>query len=326
MFCNPLMTKVDNFKDFVTAFWVHTEDFVEKLKCMSAEIIHVHNEPDWMVWVAKETCPDKVVVYDVHDLDSVRVNRISNDEIKAMQACDGLIFTSPEYQREVNRIHGELIERKPQTVVYSYVNEDFFVEPEQFLLPKVPGVVYEGWARFPADDDPAESENNMPFTNQKKVVQALSEAGIPSYWYGVEGNNEYLRFMQFGAHPMLIAPYASLMRLMSKYDWGIFGVEDKFLQMDTTMPNKVFEYLAAGLPVIVVNAKAAGEFIEKNGFGVVLNSYRDIRTVFDRSAEFKANVMAKRKDFTMENQVGTIMDLYRRAAAYSKKRGQDAKG
>ena len=76
------------------------------------------------------------------------------------------------------------------------------------------------------------------------------------------------------------------------------------------MPNKLFSYLAAGLPVVAYNAAECAEFIEKHGVGIVIEKIDDLRDRYDEHEGIREVVKEKRHEFTMETQVNKIKSLY----------------
>ena len=78
------------------SFYTTRESLTAKLAVMpDFDVIHVHNEPDWLVTAAKKAKPNTPVVYDCHDLDSQRDGEKANpDEIEAMKVADAYIFPS----------------------------------------------------------------------------------------------------------------------------------------------------------------------------------------------------------------------------------------
>jgi glycosyltransferase involved in cell wall biosynthesis len=74
--------------------------------------------------------------------------------------------------------------------------------------------------------------------------------------------------------------------------------------LNSVLPNKLFEYLASGIPVLVYNAKACAEIIEKYKIGIAI---RDLTTLkekeFLESYEILVkSVVKKRRYFALENQ------------------------
>lgn len=68
-------------------------------------------------------------------------------------------------------------------------------------------------------------------------------------------------------HPA-VAPDV-LLAYTSSADFGISTIENKCLSYYYCLPNKLFEYLMVGLPVIVSNLHEMKKLVEQNGIGVV---------------------------------------------------------
>jgi hypothetical protein len=118
--------------------------------------------------------------------------------------------------------------------------------------------------------------------------------------------------MDFGAMCFPVLPYGSLIENLSRYDWGYLGHPEPCRKWLDAMPNKLFEYIMAGIPVICCNAPEAGAFVEQHGLGVSIYSIHEIPEIYEQHTELRKNVQQKRHEFIMESQVETILDLYRK--------------
>jgi glycosyltransferase involved in cell wall biosynthesis len=72
-------------------------------------------------------------------------------------------------------------------------------------------------------------------------------------------------FFHPSVHPSRLHEYAACA------DFGILFTENKCLSYYFSMPNKLFDYIAAGLPVLVSNMKDISQFVCENGVGLVIN-------------------------------------------------------
>lgn len=52
-------------------------------------------------------------------------------------------------------------------------------------------------------------------------------------------------------------------------DLGVHAISNTCLNHDLCLPNKLFEYLNAGIPVVVTNLSEMGDYVLRNGFGFV---------------------------------------------------------
>lgn len=109
---------------------------------------------------------------------------------------------------------------------------------------------------------------------------------------------------------------AELIQKMTQYDCGLalFQELDEFkIHLETGIANKVFEYLAAGLPVVVGNIESYRKFVEKYKVGAYLNIQGDIKLQLKKIAS-----LCVKEDFieanhlTMKAQADNLIDFYKK--------------
>jgi len=74
------------------------------------------------------------------------------------------------------------------------------------------------------------------------------------------------------------------------------------------MPNKFFEYVAAGLPCIIVNSPEAQRFAEENNLGVGIQDATQVKQALDSLKDHR--VAQDRWGYTMESQIPKLLALY----------------
>lgn len=79
-------------------------------------------------------------------------------------------------------------------------------------------------------------------------------------------------------------PSNELLSYTASADIGVVFINNNCLNHYYCMPNKLFEYAMAGLPVIVSNVKEISEFVKKNEMGIILKSYavEDLSHIIDK--------------------------------------------
>lgn len=263
-----------------------------------ADIIHVHNEPSWMVMVAKEVLPNIPVVLDVHD---AMIFRSEEDKYKSAEErisfdmADGLVFVGEKCQEVINP-------RQPSCVLPSYVNESFY----QFNSWQwIGGLAYEGRV-----DTPAQKEF-MHYCNYVELCEDLKKRQIPFYIYTPKSQDAgveecYGPICQF-RKPL---PYETLLSVLGCHDWGLCGNIKKYREWDLAMPNKLFEYMAAGIPIIALNCGEVASFVVKHGVGIAVSSVNEIVERWDERQRCQKNVFLKRLGFTMEKHIHILEDFY----------------
>jgi glycosyltransferase involved in cell wall biosynthesis len=79
---------------------------------------------------------------------------------------------------------------------------------------------------------------------------------------------------------------------------------------ETAFPNKLFEYIAASVPVVVMNATDCATFVKEHGVGIVVNSVQELADRWSEHTEVRKNLIKVRQRFAMENYIGSLEDLY----------------
>lgn len=265
------------------------------------DIVHCHNEPDWMAPIVKEVLPDVPLIYDVHDLATMRdyaMPELVELEKDAMKAADAYVFVSRGYEREARAFH-DIPASKPSIVAYSYCFEQS-LEWQRF--PRLRGICYEG--NLVASPDP-----KMSYRNHLYLAEFCRAHNIPFATYGGEGLtlNHYAKC---GTICNAMLPYPKLISNLARWDWGFVGHADRTRTLEYCMPNKMFEYIAAGIPVICCNAPEAGEWAEEHGVGVNITTIHKIPEIYAEHERLRETVEEKRSEIVMENQVPMILDLY----------------
>jgi len=269
------------------------------------DLIHVHNEPSWLGYVAKELRPDVPMVFDAHDLNAVRFGKATTDERKSIGACDAVILPSVGYQDYCKKCPAFVkpykgkqytsISQKPTEVIYSMCNEHAMNVPP---LPRIPGIVYQGGVSI-----------NGNYRDYRRVAAFLAQHNISFHVYGA--TMDYIKeYSAAGAICMPTLPYMDLMKELTRYDWGFVGSPVPSPQWHAAMANKMFEYIAAGIPCIVYQADEAADFIMEHELGVAVNSLDDIPGIYDSHEYYRKIVQEKRHQFTMTSQVDKIEALY----------------
>ncbi len=265
------------------------------------------------------------VVHDVHDLYSIFPRRQTDEtnpryglrerymyrkqlrwEQYVHEELDGLIYTSSymlEYARSAYRISAETV-IVPNAVLAEDVPQD--------RLPKL---------------SETEGGRHLVFVgdlNRPKLDRLLEVArvGLHVHLYPI-GDAAHLTALRRSCadqplmhwHPTL--PYRQLLLEFTRYDFGVIlwyrGATEEIYQ--TSLPNKIFEYLAAGLPAIVGPFRSLTDFVESRGVGFSVEEPEQILERMDEPFE-----VPFRTEYTMEHYMPDLLAFYRSVAAQGRGR------
>ncbi|MFQ3292612.1 glycosyltransferase [Reinekea sp.] len=108
-----------------------------------------------------------------------------------------------------------------------------------------------------------------------------------------------------------------LLNYTSSADYGILFYEDTCLNHRYCSPNKIFEYLMAGLPVLTSNLFEMKRLVEQEGVGVVAdtNTVDGFKKAIDASLRLEytsvqKNVFSAREKYCWEEQEKVLQEIY----------------
>lgn len=108
-----------------------------------------------------------------------------------------------------------------------------------------------------------------------------------------------------------------LLNYTSSADYGVSFIEDSCLSYRYCLPNKMFEYLMAGLPVLTSNLFEMKRLVETEGIGIVAkeNTLEGFKKAVEASLDqdygaIQENVFAARKKYCWEEQEKVLRDIY----------------
>ncbi len=113
----------------------------------------------------------------------------------------------------------------------------------------------------------------------------------------------------YGMIPMEKLPFE-----VAKYGVGIVFNEGKSKNNRLGLPNKIFQYLRLGMPVICSKLPEVEKLIKKTGTGVVCDFSvseigKGLKEISENYTEFRKNAERYREKFVWEKQEHTLMEL-----------------
>lgn len=270
------------------------------------DIVHCHNEPD--NYTVAALAGDTPVVHDTHDLVSLRAN--GNDSLSyfegvANRGAAGRVYTTPYQLKEAKRLYGV---EGPSLVLYNYISAPDL--PKKFL-PKLSvqdeqvHIVYEGGI------------GGTSFRDFSSLFIELANQGIHIHIYPHFKHQKhditpiFSKFDNIHLHDPLSPK--QIMEQMTQYDFGIIPFnlkkgDKRFL--DTTIANKLFEYLAAGLPVVTSPLKSYVEYFKKNPVGITYENAKELIGNLDILQKIRSEVDFSKQIFTYEGEIGRLEEFY----------------
>jgi len=108
-----------------------------------------------------------------------------------------------------------------------------------------------------------------------------------------------------------------LLDYTSSADFGVSTIEDSCLSYRYCLPNKMFEYLMAEIPVIVSNLYEMRRLVEKSNVGVVAkeNNSKGLKEAIERvmdleREELMVNIRKMKKVYNWERQEKVLWEIY----------------
>lgn len=250
-----------------------------------AELIHVHNGPDELMRHAARGARGRPVVYDCHDLFYHRTGRVSRNEAFAFRRADGIVNVSPEYRDVAFGLHPWTC---PEAVVMSCPPRAWAPAPAD----RRSGAVYEGGLVRPG--------HRMDWRDLSPVTRAFERAGVPLDLYVKP------RMARWYPRVQGRLPYLELLRRLARYEYGWIGTDRPCEKGEAAVPNKLWDYAAAGVVPVICNRPAAAAAFGEGA--IVASSAAD--ALEQMAAADPAALRAAGRPRYMDDEVAGLVELY----------------
>lgn len=285
-------------------------------KGADVDVFHCHNEPSWFVSALKEIT-DKPVILDVHDsylarstpdeatkaLDAGEAHvRVVAEERNNFQLADALVFPGDDFRELVTR---EFKLNQPVLTLASYVPSRFY---QYATRDWHGGLVYEGKVNTP--DETKGVHSGFAYCDYTEMAERAKKIGMDFHLYAARGDEKFKK--NYGDNAFIHAPleYEELLRSVTRHDWGLVGNSVKTREWDVAMPNKLFEYMAAGVPVVAMNAAQCSKFVQETGVGITVEGPEELAARWSEHRETRKRVFTERQKWSMNAQIHRLEKFY----------------
>lgn len=291
------------------------DDLLEFVNKSDFDIVHCSNEPDILSDLLLHS--NKPVIFDTHDLLTARNNDSIHEvyylEYTSSKFADGTMYVG-EYYRDL------------QAERYGFPLDKTFVIPNLPLEGQLPSkgqrkpklsaadgglhLVYEGGI----------SDNPRSHRFFENLWAAITASGIHIHYYSQQ-NIEYCRALEKTSQFLHYEGNLSSLDLiveMTQYDVGLLILNPVDKNADMAYPNKLYEYLAAGLPV-VSNLTTSSGFAAAHKVGGSLDFSADIKAQMQEYAQIRIpDDYLRNTGLTMDSYAGELLAFYKKISGRSK--------
>lgn len=291
--------------------------FLKKYK--SYDIWHCNDlEPLVMAWFAKKLNRKLTIIYDAHEYQRERNGR--SGIIKFMTAIlEPIVIKSAnevitvsegivkEYERLYQLQHVHLIFNAPNKrdlVGRQNIFRQKFSIPEDHKIFLYQGAFTIGRGLDILIQCFSQIENektSLVFLGSGMHQEKVDEAAK--------------KYRNIFSHPSV--PYSEIINYSSSADYGLNSVENVCLSYYYCMPNKLFEYVQARIPIITTPLMDCAEFVEKHQLGFVIPTFEieDFKTTILKAAKtdpstFQENLNKAAAQFNWENEEKKLQAIY----------------
>ncbi len=290
------------------------------------DIIHVHDLPMLKAGVKLKKALNIPLIYDMHEFYPEQP-RLSEKQRKSLQTIEKKYIKDTNSVITVNPMLGNIIKdtynlKEIYTIQNSVCNrnldinkrfdrfrEDYPHLKDKFLL------LYQGWIA---------SERNL-----ETAIQAMSLVKNNQWTLLIMGYGDYqVELEQLALDQGVLAkiqfvPSKSqdvLLDYTASADIGLIPYPtNKDINTHYVSPNKLYEFIAARLPIICNNLPFVKSVVETNGFGLACEmdspeSFADALNNFplDKLEEFKTNLTKKGANFLWEVEAPKLLEIYKK--------------
>jgi glycosyltransferase involved in cell wall biosynthesis len=89
----------------------------------------------------------------------------------------------------------------------------------------------------------------------------------------------------------------------------------KTKEWDVAMPNKLFEYMATGVPVVAMNAADCSKFVKDTGVGIAVEGPEELGERWKEHRDCRGRVFKERQAWSMNAHIHKLEQFYKEVTA-----------
>ena len=300
-------------------YFLESRDIVRTKK---PDVVHAHDL--YMLEAAVKTAKENgaKAIYDAHEFERYRSHHMTEEQRKVIVAqeekyvadVDGVITVSDTIADKMAELmklkHIELIYNSP--VTDGCRREPFRnVRAAAGLGPSTPLALFVGKVYDIHRHDHRVDHLIQALAQTSEMHLALLSITTPASQAQIRAWAEKF-YVEDRIHILDPVPYKDLLSYIHAADLGIYSMPARCLNIEYSMPNKLFEYALAGVPLAVSNLTDATRFVTELGCGEAYDSW-SVRA----TAKAMQSVYDNRERYTMDSD---------RLQAAQEKYGWEAQG
>jgi glycosyltransferase involved in cell wall biosynthesis len=296
--------------------------FVAGVRRLRPDVVHAHDAAMLAPGLVGARLTRARLVYDSHELATGVPYRkrlwawfVGALERAVIRRCDGVITVSDGIADRLEQLHG--LDERPLVVR----NLPDLPGPEgkgrlrkRLGVGDVPLVLHQG---APARDRGCEQLVQAMVRVQDAHLVFLGDGGDRGYGAHLAGLAEECGVRK-RVHFVPSVPLHELLSYTSEADVGVSLLEGTCENHRLALPNKVFEYVAAGIPVVASDLPELGRLVEDHGIGWTVDpdELTELASVLQSAverragSELRARLDRARTTLTWADESRRLLDLY----------------
>lgn len=269
--------------------------------------IHAHDLYNLQTAIKTAQVCGAKTVYDAHEFETHRNHKMSatlktiveSQERKYIKKADGVITVSKSIARELSQMYNlenvQIIYNSPITAVQGKRRSSVTIRKDLKLDKSTPLALFVGKVYDIHSHDHRVDHIIQAMAHTPDMHLALLSITTPKSVQQIRHWAERY-FVEDRVHLVDPVPYEKLVDYIRTADLGVYAMPARCMNIEYSMPNKLFEYALAGMPLAASNLTDALDFLNELEIGEVFDP-NDIRQI----AKTMMSVYASKKTYKMNS-------------------------